>query len=119
MAYIRVYRTYNFIDKDPIIDRLRTVLQDEGLEKKRHIVSRLSGVAPATLANWFEGATKRPQHATLAAVATSVGYEFGFDKSHVIDVDQELEHAAQWMKQQKANRKRAEARKKSKKKNGK
>jgi hypothetical protein len=31
MPKINVYRTYEFIDKDPIIDRIKTMLSDEGL----------------------------------------------------------------------------------------
>jgi hypothetical protein len=100
MARISVYRTYNFIDKDPIIDKVRTVLQDEGLLKKRNIVSRLSGVSVGTMDKWFDGDTRKPQHATLAAVATAVGYEIGFKKIQRIDVDEELKVAADWRKRQ-------------------
>jgi transcriptional regulator with XRE-family HTH domain len=97
---IGVYRTYRFIDKDPVIDKIRTVLQDEGFDKKRHVVSRMSGVSPSTLANWFEGATKRPQHATLAAVITAVGYEFTFSKTREIDEQEELDKAKAFRKRQ-------------------
>lgn len=101
MALVRVYRTYRFIDKDPVIDKMRTVLQDEGLFKKRHIVSKLSGVSSTTLANWFDGDTKRPQHATIAAVATAVGYEYEFKRARKLDIDSELKVAAAWRKRQK------------------
>ena len=31
-GFIRVYRTYNYIDKNPVIDKVRTIIiQDEGL----------------------------------------------------------------------------------------
>lgn len=72
MAKVHIYRTYRFIDKDPIIDAVRTVVQDEHL--KNNAVHQISGVATATLDNWFEGATKKPQNSTVCAVTTSLGY---------------------------------------------
>lgn len=71
-GFIR-YTTYNFVDKDPIIDVLRT-------EKQRLVVSdqRLSNdtkVSISTLRNWFVGKTKRPQFATVAAVGAALGMQ--------------------------------------------
>jgi hypothetical protein len=31
MAELRTYRTYRFIEKDPVIDKMRTLVQDGGL----------------------------------------------------------------------------------------
>ena len=72
MAKVHVYRTYRFIDKDPIIDAVRTVVQAEHL--KNSAVHQISGVATATLDNWFDGATRQPRNSTVAAVTTSLGY---------------------------------------------
>lgn len=71
---IPVYGTYRFKDKDPAIDRLRTVFQ----EKKATYdgVAHDAGLSPGTLRNWFEGGTRRPQFATLNAAARAMGYEF-------------------------------------------
>jgi DNA-binding phage protein len=65
------YRTYNFVDKDPVIDQLRTAMEDTA-----HTIGHLSdesGVSTTTLYNWFDGETRRPQFATVAAVATAMG----------------------------------------------
>ena len=64
MAQLRLYRTYRYIDKDPVIAKVQTVLQNEGLFKKLPMVHELSGVAVATLNNWFHGDTRRPTNPT-------------------------------------------------------
>lgn len=69
------YKSYNFIDKDPIIDEIRTVYQDSGANYRW--ISEHSGVATGTLNNWFSGETKRPQAATINAVLRSLGYKLG------------------------------------------
>jgi DNA-binding phage protein len=61
-------------EQDPIIDKIKTIFADHG-ETVGHVASH-AGVAPATLANWFNGKTRRPQFATTAAVVRSMGYDF-------------------------------------------
>jgi DNA-binding phage protein len=68
---IKLYKSYSFRDKDPVIDHLRTAVQKSG--NKYSKISEDSGVSSGTLSNWFEGTTKRPQFATVAAVARSLG----------------------------------------------
>jgi hypothetical protein len=99
-GFLRVYRTYNYVDKNPIIDKVRTLIQDEGLIKKLPIVHEISGVATATLDNWFNGTTRSPQHATIAAVITSLGYEEQFIKTKELDVEAERKAAADWLARQ-------------------
>lgn len=99
-GFIRTYRTYSYVDKDPVIDKVRTIVQDEGLIKKLNIVHEISGVATTTLDNWFNRTTRRPQHATIAAVITSLGYEEQFVKTKDIDVEKEREAAAAWLEKQ-------------------
>ncbi|WLB66015.1 hypothetical protein QIH96_12985 [Bradyrhizobium japonicum] len=99
-GFLRVYRTYNMIDKNPVIDKVRTLVQDEGLIKKLGIVHEISGVSTSTLDNWFNGTTRSPQHATIAAVITSLGYREEFIKEKEIDVDKEREVAAAWLEKQ-------------------
>jgi transcriptional regulator with XRE-family HTH domain len=77
---IPLYKTYMFKDKDPVIDRLRTMVADDG--SKYSEISNASGVSYSTLHNWFDGATRRPQYATIAAVAGALGYEMTFKKRH-------------------------------------
>jgi DNA-binding phage protein len=68
---LHVYKSYNFIDKDPVIDYIRTkVFADSGTINE---VSESSGVTKTTLYNWFNGKTKRPQFATVAAVLIACG----------------------------------------------
>lgn len=70
---LNLYKSYVFRGKDPIIDRVRTIIKDEGV-KYSH-VANVSGVSASTLHNWFDGATQRPQFATVMAVVRSLGYD--------------------------------------------
>jgi transcriptional regulator with XRE-family HTH domain len=73
-----LYKSYAFKDKDPVIDRLRTMIQKEGMSYSE--VSEASGVSVQTFYNWFDGATKKPQWATVCAVAYALGYKAVFRK---------------------------------------
>lgn len=117
LKFNRTYRTYRYIDKNPVIDKVRTILQDEGLytKKKRNMVHQLSGVATTTLDNWFDGDTKNPQHHTIAAVVTSLGYEETFQRVKNLDMDKELEIAAKWLAKQREQRELFSKTKKTKK----
>ncbi|MBO4228368.1 hypothetical protein [Bradyrhizobium neotropicale] len=107
-GFVRVYRTYNYIDKNPVIDKVRTLIQDEGLIKKLGIVHEISGVSTSTLDNWFNGTTRSPQHATIAAVITSLGYEETFQKKKDIDVEKERKLGAEWLEKRERERERAQ-----------
>lgn len=113
MATLRIYRTYNYVDKDPVIDKVRTVLKDEGLLKKLPLVHELSGVAVATMDNWFHGSTMRPQNPTIEAVLTSLGYERQIVKTSTLDYDKEREKARRWRERQEALADAGKARAKS------
>jgi hypothetical protein len=67
------YKSYNFQDKDPIIDEIRTIYQNSGVNYKW--ISDNSNVSVATLINWFGGKTKKPQAATINAVLRCLGYK--------------------------------------------
>ena len=85
-----VYRSYNFVDKDPVIDELRTVIQREGFMKKGGLskLSTLSGVSYSCYENWFFGETKRPQNASIEATARAMGYRRnGFEKFKEINFE--------------------------------
>ena len=73
---LKLYASYSFKDKDPVIDEMRTMIQDS--ETSYAEVSRVSGVSVGTLHNWFNGATKRPQYATVMAVVHSLGFRAKF-----------------------------------------
>lgn len=97
------YRCYGFIDKDPAIDQIRTLLQDEKMYHKLSVVSDLSGVSTQTLYQWFMGDTKRPQNATMEAVARSLGFERVFKRFRERgDDDDELKKARAWKRRQKS-----------------
>jgi len=108
MARVSLYRTYRFIDKDPLIDALRSVVQREE-HLKNSDVHAVSGVATATLDNWFDGTTQRPQNATATAVTAALGYVRhdemkadgtvvpGYKKARDIDPKEEAEKQANWL----------------------
>ena len=68
-----VYKSYNFVDKDPIIDKVRTLI--DRADVTLSYVEGRSGVTTQTMRNWFGGRTKRPQFATVNAVARCLGHE--------------------------------------------
>lgn len=70
---MKIYGSYSFIDKDPVIDLVRTAIQREKVSYEA--IERDSGVTTQTLRNWFNGRTKRPQYATVAAVFKAMGYQ--------------------------------------------
>jgi transcriptional regulator with XRE-family HTH domain len=78
---LRLYRSYVFIDKDPVIDVIRTAMQDAKVKPAK--VARDSGVSPTTLGNWFHGPTRRPQFSTVAAVANALGKPIRFGGQEV------------------------------------
>ena len=65
------YKTYSFVDKDPIIDKTRTAVNDSGMSIKE--ISDNSRVSTSCMNAWFNGRTKRPQFATVNAVLRAVG----------------------------------------------
>ena len=67
------YKSYSFIDKDPIIDEIRTIYAASGTNYRW--IADESGVSISTLVNWFGGKTKRPQAASINAVLRSLGYQ--------------------------------------------
>jgi hypothetical protein len=60
-------RAYNFIDKNPEIDRFRTVYQREHI--KENDLAAMAGLAVTTVKNMFGGVTKDPRHSTFAKIA--------------------------------------------------
>ena len=76
MSALKLYKSYNFVDKDPIIDLMRGMLNEQHMPYIK--ISALSGVSEGTLRNWFDGKTKRPQFATVAAVMGAMGYRMSW-----------------------------------------
>ena len=69
-----LYKSYSFTDKDPVIDKLRTLRERTGLTNAQ--ISEKSGVAASTLYGWFDKKTRRPQHPTVMAVVRGMGFEY-------------------------------------------
>jgi transcriptional regulator with XRE-family HTH domain len=108
---LRLYRSYSFVDKDPVIDKIRTLVQDEHLKEKE--VGMLSGVRDSTMKNWFHGTTRRPQFASIAAVAAALGYDFEFKKKRDLNYEKELKKAADELLERRQAAERAERRRKA------
>jgi transcriptional regulator with XRE-family HTH domain len=105
------YRTYNWIKKNPVIDKIRTKLQDEGLyaKGKRKMLHDLTGVSVSTYEGWFEGDTQSPRHETIMATMTALGYEEEFVKKENINIEKELEAAAKWRERKEREREKQKA----------
>lgn len=67
------YKSYNFVDKDPMIDQVRTIISDSHMTYKA--ISEASGVGAYTIRKWLDGDTKKPQAATFNAVLRACGYK--------------------------------------------
>lgn len=88
-------RSYNFIDKDPEVDRFRTLFQKEsryGLKRETDLAT-LAGVSPATVKNMFGGETRNPRHSTLAKLAGALGYKYGLQRELTPNYDVEIPKA--------------------------
>ncbi len=68
-----IYKSYNFVDKDPVIDAMRTAFSDSG--HTYQYVHDQSGVSISTMNAWFLGSTRRPTLAAMAAVGSVIGCE--------------------------------------------
>lgn len=68
---INAYKTYNFKDKDPVIDQLRTIVEDSKLSHKD--IQDAAGTSQSLLYNWFYGGVRRPQSATIEAIGRACG----------------------------------------------
>jgi transcriptional regulator with XRE-family HTH domain len=97
-ARIIIRRSYNFIDKDPVLDRVAALIKRRGLTRAYHKLGRLTGMAASTFANWEEGATKRPQHASIACLAEALGAKFELvdDNPASFELEKELASAKRW-----------------------
>ena len=68
---------YRFKDKDPVIDEVRTAVQDAcGERPMRKFIGALADdarLAQSTVRNLLYGATVRPQHRTVQAIFDACG----------------------------------------------
>ena len=114
---VTIYRNYRFLDKDSIIDALRTVIKDENhLTDNR--AAAITGVAATTFFNWFSGPTRCPQNASVTQAAAALGYvrrdeidsrgqvHVGFVRARQLDYDREITKQADWILKQNRPKKR-------------
>lgn len=73
-GFIR-YRSYMFVDKDPIIDCIRTARSEKKLSYTQ--LHEKSDVAVATVRNWEHGKTRSPMFKTVMAVINAMGKKLG------------------------------------------
>jgi DNA-binding phage protein len=71
MSTLKVYKSYNFVNKDPIIDEIRGMVKGY----KYSQIEEMSGVSHTTLRGWFDGKTRRPQYSTVMAVVHALGFK--------------------------------------------
>lgn len=71
---------YRFIDKDPVIDVIRTEAQRYGNLSHDQLskLSLESGVSISTLWNWFNGDTRRPQSLSTRFVLQALGVDIKY-----------------------------------------
>ena len=75
---MRLYKSYLFRSKDPVIDELRTIIQDQTGDQKLSgatlsAIEDDGGPSLACMQGWFRGKTKRPQNCTVEAVGRALG----------------------------------------------
>lgn len=75
---MRVYGAYLFTTKDPVIDELRTMVQDTYGRlnmKVLHQIERDGGASAGAMKGWFMGDTKRPTSPAIEATGRAMGWE--------------------------------------------
>jgi transcriptional regulator with XRE-family HTH domain len=88
-------RSFNFVDKDPAIDELRTAFQDERKLFREADLAIIAGCSPSTVKAMFGGKTARPQHLTLCKLAGALGKRYALSDDHKVDYAKELPLAKQ------------------------
>jgi hypothetical protein len=105
------YRFYPMRDQDPICDKVKTLLQDEGfnLKKDARQISYLSDVSASAVLNLIDGTTKKPRHSTIGAIVSSLGYKEVFvrDTQKKIDREKAIEDGMQRIREQREAAKKA------------
>jgi hypothetical protein len=98
-------RSFNFIDKDPEVDVMRSLYQKQRIREADLAV--LAGLAVSTVKNMFGGKTRRPQHLTCCKLAGAMGKEYGLRDIRTPDYAKEIPVAKEEFKAHKEKLKRA------------
>lgn len=89
-------RSYNHIDKNPEIDRFRTLYQR--IHVKEDDLAALAGLATSTVNNMFGGKTRDPRHSTFAKIAGAIGWSYQLVEDHNVNFDKEIPKAKEQRK---------------------
>ena len=68
---LRMYKSYNFVDKNPVIYRLQTIIDGHKLSLQE--VAEESGLSLGCLRAIFYGKTRDPRHSTIARIVIALG----------------------------------------------
>lgn len=74
IAFLRAYH-FGPNSKDPIIDRIHTLMEDTGMTPER--IEQNGGAKAATVKAWIDGDTRSPMFKTVAATLRAMGIDFG------------------------------------------
>ncbi len=112
---VTVRRTYNWIDKDPVVDKCMALVKKRGLQGRYGRLGLLTGMSSSTFKAWDMGATKKPQHASVACLIEALGakYEIVDEDAANFDLERETKSARRWWATHKAPKKKAAKKKKS------
>lgn len=76
---MKLYKSYMFRSKEPVIDETRTMLEDHFGEKitRKMLrgIERDGGPTTGAMAGWFFGKTRRPTNAAIEACGRTIGYQ--------------------------------------------
>lgn len=75
---LRVYKSYLFTNKDPVIDEVRTMVKDTFGEVNRRSLKAIEesgGPSAGAMSGWFFRNIKKPQSATVEAAGRAMGYK--------------------------------------------
>lgn len=100
---LRLYKSYMFREKDPVIDIIRSMITGQKIGK----ICEASGVARQTVNNWFFGTTRRPQFATIQAFATAAGNPFITSRAVTLVIERKVRTSS--MKKKVASKKKKKA----------
>jgi hypothetical protein len=78
-----VYKAYNFRNKDPVIDELRTMVRDTygKLDTKAlKQIQEAGGPTVGCMQGWFMGGTMRPQNPSTEAAGRAMGFQRVWEK---------------------------------------
>jgi len=82
---MKLYGAYNFRTKDPVIDELRTIIEDQRKARVhgKHLTEIEKGGGPTAgaMRAWFFGKTRRPQSASIEAAGRAIGYKRVWQKA--------------------------------------